>query len=287
LIGEFVTSLDMTGMSLSLYWLDDELKTLLDATASTPAFTSIGPDVTQTTPPVSSIPAIEKATTSSDLAGVPDEDGIPGGEFGQRARSALRQALVTIEEMESELGRLDAAAGDGDHGAGMVRGLRAAADTIEGFDGTARETFKRGGIAFQNAAGGASGALVGAWLIAIGTALPDRDEAVDTAALAQALDQARATLQQLGQAEPGDKTMVDTLAPFCTALNDAAARGLGIADAWSAALPAGAAGMLSTIDMVSRRGRASRLGERSRGVQDAGATSIYHVLHAFGAGFNE
>ena len=48
-----------------------------------------------------------------------------------------------------------------------------------------------------------------------------------------------------------------------------------------------AAGMLSTIDMVSRRGRASRLGERSRGVQDAGATSIYHVLHAFGTGFTE
>jgi dihydroxyacetone kinase-like protein len=45
--------------------------------------------------------------------------------------------------------------------------------------------------------------------------------------------------------------------------------------------------MLSTIDMISRRGRASRLGERSRGVQDAGATSIYHVLHAFGTGFKE
>ena len=81
--------------------------------------------------------------------------------------------------------------------------------------------------------------------------------------------------------------MVDTLAPFSGALSDAAARGLELSDAWTAALPAGAAGMLSTIDMVSRRGRASRLGERSRGVQDAGATSIYYVLHAFGDGFKE
>jgi dihydroxyacetone kinase len=287
LIGEFVTSLDMTGMSLSLFWLDDDLKSLLDATASTPAFTNIGPDVTQTTAPVSDTPVIGIATTSAETAAVRDEDAIPGGQFGKRARAALRQALATIEEMESELGRLDAAAGDGDHGAGMVRGLRAAVEAIEGFAGTARETFRRGGIAFQNAAGGASGALVGAWLIAIGTGLPDRDEAVDTAAVALALDQALATLQGLGQAEPGDKTMIDTLAPFCAALNDAAARGLGISDAWAAALPAGAAGMLSTIDMVSRRGRASRLGERSRGVQDAGATSIYHVLHAFGTGFKE
>ena len=285
LIGEFVTSLDMTGMSLSLFWLDDDLKSLLDATASTPAFTIIGPDVSQTTAPVSGTPVIGIATTSTETAAVHDADGIPGGEFGKRARAALRQALATIQGMESELGRLDAAAGDGDHGAGMVRGLRAAIEALEGFDGSARQTFRRGGIAFQNAAGGASGALVGAWLIAIGTGLPDRDEAVDAAALARALDQALSTLQRLGQAQPGDKTMVDTLAPFCAALNDTAARGLGISDAWAAALPAGAAGMLSTIDMVSRRGRASRLGERSRGVQDAGATSIYHVLHAFGAGF--
>jgi D-erythrulose 4-kinase len=282
LIGEFVTSLDMTGMSLSLFWLDDDLKSLLDATASTPAFTSIGPDVTQATNSVSSAPATGIATTSVEPAAEHDEDGMPGGEFGESARAALRQALATIEEMESELGRLDAAAGDGDHGAGMVRGLRAAVEAIDGFDGTARQTFRRGGVAFQNAAGGASGALVGAWLIAIGTGLPDQDDEVDATAVALALDQALAVLQGLGQAQPGDKTMVDTLAPFCAALNDAAARGLGISDAWAAALPAGAAGMLSTIDMVSRRGRASRLGERSRGVQDAGATSIYHVLHAFG-----
>jgi dihydroxyacetone kinase len=187
--------------------------------------------------------------------------------------------------MESELGRLDAAAGDGDHGAGMVRGLRAAVEAIDGFGGTARWTFRRGGSAFQNAAGGASGALVGAWLIAIGAGLPQQDEAVDPPAVARALDQALATLQGLGQAQPGDKTMVDTLAPFTNALNDAVASGQDIAQAWAAALPAAATGMLSTIDMVSRRGRASRLGERSRGVQDAGATSIYHVLYAFGTGF--
>jgi dihydroxyacetone kinase len=96
-----------------------------------------------------------------------------------------------------------------------------------------------------------------------------------------------ATLQRLGQAQPGDKTMVDTLAPFSAALTQSAASGASIPQAWAAALPAAATGMLSTVDMISRRGRASRLGERSRGVQDAGATSLYHVLHAFGAGFSE
>lgn len=283
LIGEFVTALDMTGMSLSFFWLDDDLKALLDATAASPAFTSIGPDVASASTSASEA----TATASSTIAPATSEsaeDDAPGGEAGERARAALRLALAIIEEKEAELGRLDAAAGDGDHGAGMVRGLRAAVAAIEDFAGTARRSFNRGGLAFQNAAGGASGALVGAWLIAIGTGLPEEDDAVDASAIAAALEEALATLQRLGQAEVGDKTMIDTLAPFSSALTAAAERGLSPADAWLVALPAAEQGMASTTDMISRRGRASRLGERSRGTQDAGATSMYYVLRAFGEG---
>ena len=69
-------------------------------------------------------------------------------------------------------------------------------------------------------------------------------------------------------------------------LNTAAQGNASLSAAWAAAMPAAAAGMLSTVDMISRRGRASRLGERSRGTQDAGATSIYYVLQAFGDAFN-
>lgn len=286
LIGEFVTALDMTGLSLSLFWLDDDLKSLLDATASSPAFTSIGPDVAQAMHPTAATSPGDAEIQPGADAAPSEEDAIPGGPAGESARKALRAALAAIEEMESELGRLDAAAGDGDHGAGMVRGLRATVAAIDGSEGTARQSFTRGGIAFQNAAGGASGALVGAWLIAIGAGLPAHDEAVDAAAVALALEQALTTLQRLGQAEPGDKTMIDTLAPFSSALTSAAAAGMDLTTAWAAALPAAAAGMQSTVDMISRRGRASRLGERSRGTQDAGATSIYYVLRAFGEGIS-
>ena len=281
LIGEFVTSLDMAGMSLTLFWLDDELKPLLDATAASPAFTSIGPDVGRS---VQSAGEASLATSSTGVDSARAEEEAPGGVAGERARQALRQALSAVAAMEGELGRLDAAAGDGDHGAGMVRGLRAAVAAIDGFDGTARRSFERAGVAFQNAAGGASGALVGAWLIAIGGGLPSSDDTVDAAAVASALQAALGTLQQLGEAQPGDKTMIDTLAPFSAALDAAAARGDDLVAAWAAALPAAEAGMISTIDMVSKRGRASRLGERSRGVQDAGATSMYVVLKAFGEG---
>lgn len=283
LIGEFVTALDMTGLSLSLYWLDDDLRALLDATAVSPAFTSIGPDVAQASGVTSTVQELQAAPT--DEPTVVDDDA-PGGAAGAQARAALRNALTVMESVEQELGRLDAAAGDGDHGAGMVRGFRAAVEAIADDRGTAHRAFTRGGIGFQNAAGGASGALVGGWLIALGTGLPADDAAVDAVAMARAISSATETLQRMGGAQAGDKTMLDTLIPFSKALTDAAGEDAALAVAWTAAIPAAATGMLSTVDMISRRGRASRLGERSRGTQDAGATSIYYVLQAFGEAFN-
>ena len=101
-------------------------------------------------------------------------------------------------------------------------------------------------------------------------------------AVARALAAGLDAVQRFGQAEPGDKTLVDTLVPFGAALDEAVAGGAGLAEAWATALPAAEEGMRATTGMVSKRGRASRLGERSRGVQDAGATSIFYVLRAFG-----
>ena len=283
LVGEFVTALDMTGLSLSLYWLDDDLRALLDATAASPAFTSIGPDVAQASVAATASPEIAtgpaSAVTASDVVH-------PGGEAGVHVRAALRRALAVMESTEQELGRLDAAAGDGDHGAGMVRGFRAAVEAIADDTGTAHHSFNVAGVGFQNAAGGASGALVGGWLIALGTGLPAEDDVVDAAAMARAVNAATETLQHMGGAQAGDKTMLDTLIPFSKALSDAAQENSTVGIAWAAAMPAAATGMLSTVDMISRRGRASRLGERSRGTQDAGATSIYYVLQAFGDAFN-
>jgi len=285
-IGEFVTALDMTGCSLTLFWLDDDLQPLLDATAISPAFTQIGPEVA--TARNRTVAAVGGANLSSaSPATQPQDESTPGGRAGEQARAALRAALAAMEAHEAELGRLDAAAGDGDHGSGMVRGFLAAVAAIDGATGTAQQSFRRGGTGFQDAAGGASGALVGGWLIAIGDALPETDEAVDGAALAAALAAGLATIQRLGQAVPGDKTMIDTLHPFVEEFSRATKAGTSLDDAWPLALTVAEAGMLATTDMVSKRGRASRLGERSRGFADAGATSIFYVLAGFGEGFSE
>ncbi len=193
-------------------------------------------------------------------------------------RQCLARALAAIEQAEPELARLDAAAGDGDHGAGMVRGLRAAAAAAVAVG--AGECLVQAGEAFADAAGGASGALIGTYLTTLGQSLP-ADEPTP-ALLHQALAAGLAAVQRLGKARPGDKTMVDTLEPFTRAFGEAVQGGAAIGEAWQAALPAAEAGALATAEMLCRRGRASRLGERSRGHLDPGAISMLAILRAAG-----
>jgi len=294
-IGEFVTSLDMAGCSITLHWLDDELRPLHDATAHSPAYTRIGPDVQAVsqvvgaaTGVVSSIgKAVQQFADSVRTTSASDaEQGVPG-KAGAAARVAIADALAAVKGIETQLGRLDAVAGDGDHGAGMVRGMTAAEDAVKGFSGTARETFTKAGTAFQDAAGGASGALVGAFMIGLGSALPLIDDQVNAEAYARAVANGLATIQRLGGAQPGDKTMVDTLTPFVNALEKTAGKDNRLAEAWREALPAAEQGMESTKEMVSKRGRSSRLGDRTVGHLDPGATSMYEILMAFGKAFDE
>lgn len=195
------------------------------------------------------------------------------------ARQCIQKALESVAANEAELGRLDAAAGDGDHGAGMVRGFKAALAAAQD-EGTAGQVLVRAGTAFADAAGGASGALVGTLIMTIGQSLPDGT--IDAAAVRTALEAGINALSKLGKAKPGDKTMLDTLDPFLRAYAAASASGGSVAGAWQVALPAAEQGAMSTVEMISKRGRASRLGERSRGHIDAGAMSMLYVLRAVG-----
>lgn len=198
-------------------------------------------------------------------------------------RLCLERMLARIESAEEELGRLDAAAGDGDHGAGMVRGLRAAVAALPAIaDGgeSAGDLLVLAGSAFADAAGGASGALVGTLILTVGQKVGDGP--FTAAAIHAALDAGLTVVCQMGKARSGDKTMVDTLDPFSQALGNGAAAGLALAAAWQAALPAADAGAHATAALISRRGRAARLGERSRGHLDPGAMSMLYMLQAVG-----
>jgi dihydroxyacetone kinase len=195
-------------------------------------------------------------------------------------RRWLALALETIVAHEDALGRLDAAAGDGDHGATMVRGLRAANAAADAATGSAGDLLMTAGAAFADAAGGASGALVGALLTTTGRTLGSGP--YDRAAVTAALQAGLAMVMRLGKAQPGDKTLLDALAPFIDALA-AQPPAVTLAAAWRAALPSASTGADATREMVAKRGRAARLGERSLGQPDPGAVSITYLLQAAGA----
>ena len=190
----------------------------------------------------------------------------------------FREVYEVIVKHEDELGKLDAVAGDGDHGVGMVRGLkaaRAAADEAEGE--SVADLISGAGAAFADAAGGSSGALVGIFIITVGNKFP---EEVTTAGIHEAMYVGFERMKKLGKSEPGQKTMLDTLHPFLEAFKGAEDKPL--AEAWQAALPAAEEGMEATKKMKSEKGRAARLGGRSQGHLDPGAVSMNYLLRTVG-----
>jgi len=200
---------------------------------------------------------------------------------------SLAKAQQIIDAHVQELGALDAAAGDGDHGTTMARGLRAANRALADLEGdpSPGTVLVAAGTAFADAAGGASGALFGLLLMTAGQKLGAGP--FDTAAVHRAVEAAAAAVGKMGKAKVGDKTMLDALVPFVAALGQAAADDVALARAWAAALPAAQQGAASTAGMIAAKGRASRLGERSRDGQDPGAVSVSYLLQAVGEALAE
>ncbi|MDQ1564387.1 MAG: D-erythrulose 4-kinase, partial [Actinomycetota bacterium] len=173
-VGEIVTSLDMSGLSLTLSWLDDELETLWSAAADTPAYRKgvAGARVRADAQVIAA--SVERA----------HEDASPAARKAGGVAAALLEAVAqTIDSNADELGRIDAIAGDGDHGIGMKRGIGAAvvsARTSAAGDLGVHELLSAAAERWSEEAGGTSGAL---WAGAI-TAFADRlgnSESYDTA----------------------------------------------------------------------------------------------------------
>ncbi|MGH8917249.1 MAG: dihydroxyacetone kinase subunit DhaK, partial [Actinomycetes bacterium] len=213
-VGEFVTSLDMAGVSLSILVLDDELAELYAAPCDTPGYRTTGAELAQ-------VPL--ESTVDELLAEIEPGTGV--------VDRLLTAALRSIEENEAELGRLDAVAADGDHGLGMTRGMRAAVVAARRNEKTVSGALLAAGTAFADAAGGASGALYGVLLAETGAGLKGLAAGeITTVALADAVDGAVQAFTELGKAEPGDKTMLDAIEPFRAELREQA--GADVVQAW-------------------------------------------------------
>jgi dihydroxyacetone kinase-like protein len=183
----------------------------------------------------------------------------------------------SIEANCDELTRLDAAIGDADHGINMLRGMKAAMEALSSTPPKdPADVFRVAGNRLVAVVGGAAGPLYGSAFRAVADALA-ASQKVSVPRLAQALRAGVNAIQRLGAAEPGDKTMVDAWIPAVTALEAAGTD--SVRGAAAAAAKAAQEGMVATIPMRARKGRASYLGWRSEGHQDPGATST-HLLFA-------
>ena len=193
----------------------------------------------------------------------------------------LRRAAASLSENRDYLTQLDAAIGDADHGANMDRGFSTVLTKLEAGEGPQAPgpMLVAAGSTLVSTVGGASGPLWGTALRRAGRALGDGDE-FDGPQLALALRAALEGVVELGAAEEGDKTMVDSLSPAVRALDESLQSGASIAEALATAQTAGEEGMRATVPLQAQKGRASYHGERSIGHQDPGATSTALILAA-------
>jgi D-erythrulose 4-kinase len=268
-VGELVTSLDMAGCSLTVMWLDDELERLWTAPADTPAYRKGRVDR-------GAAPRRERgiaAVASAAPLAVADDVSRTSASSIVDAISAIAAQMVAAEE---ELGRIDAVAGDGDHGRGMVRGTEAActaALSAAQHGAGVEDVLTAAGESWAAKAGGTSGVLWGAALAAAGRRIGNRG-APDDIAVAEAVLAGQDALVQLGGARPGDKTMLDVLDPFADAVAVAIRAGKGWRASWLEAVDVARKSAAATAELRPKVGRARPLAERSVGTPDAGAVSL-------------
>jgi dihydroxyacetone kinase-like protein len=196
--------------------------------------------------------------------------------------------LEVLQQVYAEnrqwLTELDSAIGDADHGINMDRGFTAVkAELAAVVPGNAPSDI---GSVFQHVAstlirhvGGAAGPLYGTFFLRAATACAGKTE-IEAADVLVLLHAGIEGVQQRGKAAAGDKTMIDALLPALDAMHRAAEDGGSLAAILDAGTAAAHAGMLGTVPMLARKGRASYLGARSIGHQDPGATSAWLLLKA-------
>ncbi|WP_066501173.1 dihydroxyacetone kinase subunit DhaL [Abyssisolibacter fermentans] len=197
---------------------------------------------------------------------------------GNQSKELLLKIADLFIEKRDELARLDAVIGDGDHGISMARGARAAKERISALEeGTCRDYFKCYGRALVSTIGGAMGPLFGSIFLEISKVAKDNE--LDTLELmAKGLRNAELKIMDLGGAKLGDKTMLESLDPAVKALEKAFEDKESLTSAFQKACEAAKNGVEATKDLISKRGRSKFLQEKSRGHQDAGATSVYYLI---------
>lgn len=193
---------------------------------------------------------------------------------------ALQKALASIEANFDFLNKLDAATGDGDHGTAILSTLKAAVESVQK-PGSLSDTLSNVAMDIMNATGGSTSSLNGSFYMGLSSgAKSDALNAADTVAMyVEGLNM----MQTMTNANVGDKTMMDAMIPAIDAMKSTVAENASASlfDVFQNAARAAKEGAENTSEYVAKFGRARNLGERSKGSQDAGATSLALIFQAF------
>ena len=191
----------------------------------------------------------------------------------------IEHVITTIQDNAAYLSEIDGAIGDGDHGINMNKGMTMCQEQLAGQEADMTTAIKTLGRILLMEIGGAMGPLYGTLFREMAKASQGKEQ-IDARVVLDMLKAAQTGVQELGNAKVGDKTLIDTLVPAIEAYESALNDSKSFQEALEELKQAAEAGKDSTKDLVAKVGRSSRLGERSRGVLDAGATSCWLILQA-------
>lgn len=275
-IGEYVTSLEMAGASLSILHLDDELTELIDAPAWSPFFE-------QNSSGVSAEPSQDSSIFPEPVPETPTREIRTVAHPG-RLRDVVLNVTEKLPTHADELRELDAAIGDGDLGVTISAGAKAARAAVEALPANAHpaEVLHIAGAAFAVANPSTFAALMGAGLMAAADALANTEQ-IEVADVRAALAALQERVMERGGAQVGDKTVVDVLAAVHTALAGETQQQAAAAVAVEAARITVETGK----DRSSQRGRAGWLGERTIGHRDPGSVAFLRLLEEVASNFPE
>jgi len=286
-VGNYMTSIDMQGASLSILKLDEELKKYLSMYSDAPAF------MVRETEEDCIFRPLKRAEVKTKTSYAANDQ-----EFCkiERNKISLDNIIYLVDKMgeviiENEVPfcELDSHAGDGDFGMSVAKGFRKLKaewhDIVTNNTGSVGQFLGECAIVIMEHCGGASGPI---WGSAFRSAAKSAGEKTEVAAIqfAAMLQAAVKGIQDTGErsfgrgAVPGDKTLIDALVPCADVWSDESAQGGTIVEIFKKAAAAAVAGAKKTEGIVARMGRAGTVGERSIGYPDAGA-------HALGIIFTE
>ncbi len=286
-VGNLFTSLEMMGVTLTLMKLDAELEACLTMPCQSVGLTVAGtpravPAVSAAAP-AAAVPARAPAVPAERRITVAAPRQVQGPSVPMANAGALvRDLIAVIHANRQYLSEIDGLIGDGDHGINMDKGFTGCGSRLDalGARGLALPTaLEQLSQALMDDIGGSMGPLYGSFFMGFVTTLESQSQ-LDAALFGDALATAVANVQSMGNAQVGDKTLIDTLVPALAGYRAALAQGQDFAGALQALARAAEAGKDSTKALQARIGRSARLGPRSIGVLDAGATSCCLILQS-------